>query len=138
MIQTGCSSEEICTRNTSLKQALSYIHIELCNGCPTLWSRDKLPIKFNSSNPKRNVFKDILLICTYILLITDFCPKFSRLLGFVINSKRLPNVIKWGYNLDIIRQSACLVLNPITVYRYGFLFNCTMMSQTSDSMMALT
>ena len=26
--------------------------------------------------------------------------------------------IRVGYNLDIMRQSACLVLNPITVYRY--------------------
>ena len=43
-----------------------------------------------------------------------------------------------GYNLDVMRQSACLVLNPITVYSYGFLFNCTMVVQTPDSMMALT
>ena len=44
----------------------------------------------------------------------------------------------FGYNLDIMRQSACLVLNPITVYSYGFLFNCTMVGQASDSMAALT
>ena len=31
-----------------------------------------------------------------------------------------------------------LFLNPITVYSYGFLFNCTMVGQASDSMMALT
>ena len=43
-----------------------------------------------------------------------------------------------GYNLDIMRQSACLVLNPITVYSYGFLFNCTAVGQASDSMTALT
>ena len=42
------------------------------------------------------------------------------------------------YNLDIMRQSACLVLNPIRVYSYGFLFNCTMVGQASDSMTALT
>ena len=41
-------------------------------------------------------------------------------------------------HLDIMGQSACLVLNPITVYSYGFLFNCTMMGQASDSMTALT
>ena len=46
--------------------------------------------------------------------------------------------IRVGYNLDIIRQSACLVLNPITVYSYGFLFNCTTVGQASDSMTALT
>ena len=40
--------------------------------------------------------------------------------------------------LDIMRQSACLVLNPITVYSYGFLFNCTTVVQASDSMTALT
>ena len=45
--------------------------------------------------------------------------------------------IKVGYNLDIMRQSACLVLNPITVPSYGFLFNCTMVGQASDSMTAL-
>ena len=43
-----------------------------------------------------------------------------------------------GYNLDIMRQSACLVLNPITVYSYGFLFNYTTVDQASDSMTALT
>ena len=36
-------------------------------------------------------------------------------------------------NLDIMRQSACLVLNPITVYNYGFLFNCTTVGQASGS-----
>ena len=41
----------------------------------------------------------------------------------MINLKRLLNVV--GYNMDIMRQSACLVVNPITVYSYGFLFNCT-------------
>ena len=47
-------------------------------------------------------------------------------------------IANYGYNLDIMRQSACLVLNPITVYSYGFLFNCTTVGQASDSMTALT
>ena len=46
--------------------------------------------------------------------------------------------IRVGYNLDIMRQSACLVLKPITVYSYGFLFNGTTVGQASDSMTALT
>ena len=46
--------------------------------------------------------------------------------------------IKGGYNLEVMRQSACLDLNPITVYSYGFFFNCTMVGQASDSMTALT
>ena len=35
--------------------------------------------------------------------------------------------------MDIMRQSACLVVNPITVYSYGFLFNCTTVGQALDS-----
>ena len=40
--------------------------------------------------------------------------------------------------MDIMRQSACLVVNPITVYSYGFIFHCTTEGQASDSMTALT
>ena len=37
-----------------------------------------------------------------------------------------------------MQQSACLDLNPITVYSYGFFFNCMMVGQALDSMTALT
>ena len=46
--------------------------------------------------------------------------------------------IRVGYNLDIMRQSACLVLNPIKVHSYDILFNCTTVGQASGSMTALT
>ena len=36
--------------------------------------------------------------------------------------------------MDIMWQYACLVVNPCKVYSYGFLFNCTMVGQVSDSM----
>ena len=52
--------------------------------------------------------------------------------------KIVKRYIRVGYKLDIMRQSACLVLNPITVYSYGFLFDCTTVVQPSDSMRALT
>ena len=35
-----------------------------------------------------------------------------------------------------MRQSACLVINPITVDGYDALFNCTPVDRASDSMMA--
>ena len=57
----------------------------------------------------------------------------------VINSKKIvKRYIKIGYSLDVMPQSACLVLKPITVYSYVFLFFCTKVGQTSDSMTALT
>ena len=39
--------------------------------------------------------------------------------------------------MDIMRESASLFVNQVTVYSVGFLLNCTMVGQTSDSMMAL-
>ena len=72
----------------------------------------------------------------------DLVYKFKRIIGKPNFSDQFKKIVKLyirvGYNLDIMRQSACLVLNPITVYSYGFLFNCTMVGQASDSMRALT
>ena len=41
-----------------------------------------------------------------------------------------------GYYINIMRQSACLVFNPITVSNFASLFNCTPVGRASDSMMA--
>ena len=47
-------------------------------------------------------------------------------LFLVINLKKIYKCYKRvGNNMDIMWQSACLVVNPITVDSYGFLFNCT-------------
>ena len=43
-----------------------------------------------------------------------------------------------GYNINIMRQSACLVFNPITVNCFASFFNCTPVDRASDSMMAPT
>ena len=72
----------------------------------------------------------------------DLVYKFKRIAGKPNFSDQFKKIVKRyirvGYNLDVMRQSACLVLNPITVYSYGFLFNCTTVGQASDSMTALT
>ena len=51
----------------------------------------------------------------------DLVYKFKRIVGKPYFSDQFKKIVKRyirvGYNLDIIRQSACLVLNPITVYR---------------------
>ena len=39
--------------------------------------------------------------------------------------------------MNIIRQSACRFINPITVDSYGFLFICRTVGQALDSMTAL-
>ena len=40
--------------------------------------------------------------------------------------------------VNVLRQTACLVVNPITVGNFAFLFNCTPVGRTSDSMMVPT
>ena len=39
---------------------------------------------------------------------------------------------KIGYNIDVLRQAACLVVNPIKVNNTAYLFNCTRVSRASD------
>ena len=43
-----------------------------------------------------------------------------------------------GYNLNIMRQSACLVINPITIDNFAASFNCTPVDRVADSVMAPT
>ena len=45
---------------------------------------------------------------------------------------------KIGYNINALQQTACLVVNPITVGNFDFLFNGTPVVQTSDSMIVPT
>ena len=45
---------------------------------------------------------------------------------------------KIGYNINLLQQTACLVVNPITVGNFAFLFNCMPVGRTSDSMMVPT
>ena len=41
---------------------------------------------------------------------------------------------KIGYNINVLQQTACLLVNHITVGNYAFLLNCTPVGRTSDSM----
>ena len=61
--------------------------------------------------------------------MTDFSDQFRK---FIMLYKRI------GYNLNIMQQSACLVINPIKVDGYAALLNCTSVDQASDSMMVPT
>ena len=58
---------------------------------------------------------------------------FSEQFRKIINLKLLKEI---GYSLDIMRQTACLVVNPIIVVGYASLFNCTTAVRASDSMTA--
>ena len=71
-------------------------------------------------------------------------PKFYRGLVYkvrkIIGKNDFPyhfkNIIncyqKIGYNIDVLRQTACLVVNPIKINSFAYLFNCTLVDRASD------
>ena len=72
----------------------------------------------------------------------DLVYKSKKIRGMIDFSDRFRKIImrykRIGYNLNVMRQSACLVINQITVDGYDALFNCTPVDRASDSMMAPT
>ena len=72
----------------------------------------------------------------------DLVYKFKKIVGRVDFSDQFRKIIvrykRIGYNINIMRQSACLVFNPITVNNFASLFNCKPVGRASDSMMAPT
>ena len=72
----------------------------------------------------------------------DLVYKFKKLKGINDFSFQFRKIItrykRIGYNLNVMRQSACLVFNPIMVDDYAAFFNCTPVGRASDSMMAPT
>ena len=59
--------------------------------------------------------------------MADFSDQFRKI---TMRYKRI------GYNLNVMQQSACLVINTSTVDGFAALFNCTPVDRVSDSMMA--
>ena len=62
---------------------------------------------------------------------TSFHPYYKH-----TKSRTQSEIMRVGYTLDIMRQTACLVFNPIMVEGYAALFSCTAVVQASDSMTA--
>ena len=72
-----------------------------------------------------------------IMLISVFWQKsFWKERFFFSVQKNHYTLQMYGYNLNVMRQSACLVFNPIMVDNYAAFFNCTPVGQASYSMMA--
>ena len=61
--------------------------------------------------------------------MTDFSDQFRKI---IMRYKCI------GYNLNVMRQSACLVVYTIKVDGYAALLNCTPVDRASDSIMTQT
>ena len=66
----------------------------------------------------------------------DLVYKFRKIIGkndFPYHLKKI--VVRYkkiGYNINVMRQTACLVVNLIKVNSFAYLFNCTTVGRTSD------
>ena len=72
----------------------------------------------------------------------DLVYKFKKLKGRNDFSFQLRKIItryrRIGFNLNVMRQSVCLVFNPIMVDSYAAFFNCMQVGRASASMMTPT
>ena len=60
---------------------------------------------------------------------------FRKIIGkqnFLINLKKIMGYKRTGYNVDVIRQSACLVVNSNTINNFAVLFNWMSVGRGSD------
>ena len=64
-----------------------------------------------------------------IYACNDFSTQFRKTILRYINI---------GYNINVIRQTACMVVNPVTVDNFASLFSCTPAGRASDSMTSPT
>ena len=66
----------------------------------------------------------------------DFVYKFRKIIGkndFLYHFKKIiVHYKKIGYNKDVLRQTAWLIVNPIKVNSFAYLFNCTTVGRASD------
>ena len=72
----------------------------------------------------------------------DLMYKLKKIVGSGNFSAQFVKIISHYKTIDYITNLlhwiACLVVNPITVGNFAFLFTCTPVGRTSDSMTVLT
>ena len=66
----------------------------------------------------------------------DLVDKFRKIIGkndFPYHFKKINiRYKKIGYNIDVLRWTACLVVNQVKVNSFAYLFNCTTVGRASD------
>ena len=72
----------------------------------------------------------------------DLVYKFKKIIGRTDLTDQFRIIIIRhkciGYDLNVMRQSTCIVINKITIDNFAALFNCTPVDRASDSMMGPT
>ena len=71
------------------------------------------------------LYGDLVYRLKKIVCSNNFSVQFNEIIS---------HYKKIGYNINVLQQTACLVVNPITAGNFAFPLNCTPVGRTSDSM----
>ena len=117
-------------RNKALTAKLlrqGYRYFKLRKAFSKFYRRHSALLEKYSVSLKTLLQQDITVTEFYGDLVIFY--RFRKIVGksnFLEQFRKLINCYKRiGYSLDIMRQTACLVVNPIIVDGYASLFNCT-------------
>ena len=84
-------------------------------------------------NLHQSVCFDSILTLTLTLFLLTIAFPFKGKNDFSFQLRKFMTRYRCiGYNLNVMRQSACLVFNPIMVDNYAAFFHCTSVGRASD------
>ena len=69
---------------------------------------------------KPDFYGDLVYKLKKIVGSNNFSAQFIKIISHYKNI---------GYNINVLQQTACLVVNPITVGNFAFIFNCTLVGR---------
>ena len=77
----------------------------------------------------KKVLKEVMYKLKKIVGSNNFSAQFIKIIS---------HYKKIGYNINVLQQTACLLVNRITIGNFAFLLNCMPVGRTSDSLMVPT
>ena len=85
------------------------------------------------SNPLVTLIHNGTTCVNMVIILQNGCMCVLKLLVDVKQhlDKNLTN-LKTGCNMDVLRQTVCLVVNTTKVKSFAYLFNCTTVYRASD------
>ena len=86
------------------------------NGKPNFSDQFKKIVKRYIRLSKPEFYGDLVYKLKKIVGSNNFSAQFIKIISYYK---------KIGYNINVLQQTACLVVNPITVGNLAFFFNCT-------------
>ena len=92
-------------------------------------------LQFLSTGTTYNYIQTILILLKVIARLT-MVYKFRRIIGkndFLYHFKKIiVRYKKIGHNIAVRRHTACLVVSPVDVNSFAYLFDCTTVGRASD------